>query len=143
MSESWGTLPLMADKSAWVRAGRRAGQWTATLRRQRIVTCGIVELELLYSARTRQDVDALRQELSKLRHFPITRGTIDAALGAVVELSHIGSAGNHRVPPADAIIAACAGENGCAVLHYDRHYDRLAEVLAFESVWFAPAGDLG
>ena len=30
----------------------------------------------------------------------------------------------------------------CSVLHYDHHFDRLAEVLHFRSVWLAPAGSL-
>jgi hypothetical protein len=28
------------------------------------------------------------------------------------------------------------------VLHYDHHYDRLADVLGFHSQWVAPAGTL-
>jgi predicted nucleic acid-binding protein len=43
---------------------------------------------------------------------------------------------------ADALIAAAAQENGLGVLHYDRDYDRLAEVPVFESRWIAPAGSL-
>jgi predicted nucleic acid-binding protein len=46
------------------------------------------------------------------------------------------------VPPQDTIIAACAAEHGCAVLHDDAHYDRLAEVLEFESIWSAPRGSI-
>jgi predicted nucleic acid-binding protein len=39
------------------------------------------------------------------------------------------------VPTADARIAAAAAEHGAiAVLHKDGHFDRLAEVLTFESV---------
>ncbi len=106
------------------------------------MTCGVVELELLYSARTQEDVERLRERLSSIRHLPITLGHVDAAIGAVVELASMGADGHHRVPPADAIIAACAAERGCGVLHYDRHYDRLGEVLGFDSVWLAPAGEL-
>jgi predicted nucleic acid-binding protein len=40
------------------------------------------------------------------------------------------------------LIAAAAQEAGVGVLHYDRHYDRLAKVLNFESVWIAPPGSL-
>jgi predicted nucleic acid-binding protein len=39
---------------------------------------------------------------------------------------------------ADVLIAAAAQEAGVGVLHYDR----LAEVLHFRSVWLAPAGSL-
>jgi predicted nucleic acid-binding protein len=43
--------------------------------------------------------------------------------------------GYHRVPITDALIAAAAAEHGgVAVLHRDSHFDRLAEVLAFQSV---------
>jgi hypothetical protein len=28
------------------------------------------------------------------------------------------------------------------VIHYDRDYDTLAEVMEFDSVWLAPAGTL-
>lgn len=104
--------------------------------------CGIVEFELLYSARSRADVTALRQELSVLRHLAITQTVVDAAVHSVAALADRGADGNHRVSPSDALIAACAAEHGCAVLHYDRHYDRLAEVLGFTSIWLAPAGSL-
>ena len=142
MSAPWGALPLLADKSAWVRAGRRPELWEDAMRRGQIVICGLVQLELLCSARTRDDVLALRGELSALRDLPITRSHLDAAIAALVELAAGGSDGAHRVPPADAVIAACAADHACAVLHYDRHYDRLAGVLGFESVWLAPAGEL-
>jgi len=50
--------------------------------------------------------------------------------------------GQHRVPLADALIAAAAQDAGVEVLHYDHHYDRLAQVLNFESVWIASPGTL-
>lgn len=50
---------------------------------------------------------------------------------------------NHRgIPAADCLIAAAAGARGFAVLHYDGHFDRLAPILAFESVWIAQAGTI-
>jgi predicted nucleic acid-binding protein len=42
----------------------------------------------------------------------------------------------------DYLIAAAAQEMGAAVIHYDRDFDTLAEVMEFESVWLAPAGTL-
>jgi predicted nucleic acid-binding protein len=46
------------------------------------------------------------------------------------------------VPVADLLIAATAQDSGLGVLHYDHHYDRLAEVLTFETRWLAPPGTL-
>lgn len=93
MSDDWGALPLLADKSAWTRAPRRAERWGEALRSDRVVTCAIIGLELLYRARTADDVVALREELSSLRHLPVTRGHVDAAVTALVELAALGSAG--------------------------------------------------
>jgi len=45
-----------------------------------------------------------------------------------------------RLP--DLLIAACAQDSGVGVLHYDEDFDRLAEVLAFESRWIARRGSL-
>jgi len=40
------------------------------------------------------------------------------------------------------LIAAAAQDASVGVLHYDAHFDRLAEVLDFESRWIAPPGSL-
>jgi len=132
----------LADKSAWVRVASYRDDWLAALDEERIVICAMTHLELLYSARTRIDLEQLDAALSDLRDIPMTRGTLASAKRAMLDLATRGSDGNHRVPPQDAIIAACAAEHGCAVLHYDAHYDRLSEVLGFESIWSAPAGTI-
>lgn len=138
---TWSTeAPLLADKSAWARVSAYPDAWLEALDHDRIVICAVVTLELLYSARTRSDVEQLDTELGGLRDVPISSGTLAAARRAMVDLAVRGSDGHHRVPPQDAIIAACAAEHGCAVLHYDAHYDRLSDVLGFESIWAAPRG---
>lgn len=140
---TWDTdSPLLADKSAWARVGSYREAWLQALDADRIVVCAISYLALLYSATSRADVEKLDADLAHLRDIPITRGTFAAAKRAMLELAGRGSDGHHRVPPQDAIIAACAAEHGCAVLHYDAHYDRLAEVLGFESVWSARRGSI-
>jgi predicted nucleic acid-binding protein len=140
---SWDTTaPLLADKSAWVRVAAYRDDWLAALDAERIVICAMTHLELLYSARTRADLEQLDAALTDLRDIPITRGTLSSAKRAMLDLAERGSDGHHRVPPQDAVIAACAAEHGCAVLHYDAHYDRLGEVLGFESIWSAPRGTI-
>jgi predicted nucleic acid-binding protein len=140
---TWATdAPLLADKSAWARVGDYREDWLHALDAERIMVCAVSHLELLYSARTRADVEQLDAELAHLREIPITRGTLAAAKRAMLDLAARGSDGHHRVPPQGAIIAACAAEHGCAVLHHDAHYDRLADVLGFESIWCAPRGTI-
>jgi len=52
------------------------------------------------------------------------------------------SAGAQRIPVVDYLIAAAAEQSGGAVLHYDNHYDTLAEIMTFESIWLAAPGSL-
>ncbi len=66
----------------------------------------------------------------------------DAAVWAVRQLAAKGSDGAHRVRVPDALIAAAAADRGFGVLHYDTHFDRLAEVLSFESQWVAEPGSI-
>jgi predicted nucleic acid-binding protein len=91
-------------------------------------------MEILYSARTSAEYAALDTQLSTLRMLRNDRAAADAAMAALEELAGRND-GYHRVPVTDALIAAAAADQGgLAVLHRDAHFDRLAEVLAFESV---------
>jgi len=45
--------------------------------------------------------------------------------------------GRHRVSLPDLLIAACAQQHGADILHVDRHFDVLADVLAFRYVRLA------
>jgi predicted nucleic acid-binding protein len=134
---------LIADTSAWARAGHPhvRDQWAAALRARQIATCSIVTLELLYSTRDAQEFAILEAEQALLREIPAAVSAQRAAVGSLRDLA-AGGPGQHRVPIADALIAAAAQDAGVDVLHYDHHYDRLAQVLSFESVWIAPAGSL-
>lgn len=134
---------VIADTSAWARASHPLvrDQWAAALRGRQIATCSIVTLELMYSARNEQDLATVESEQALLRDVPVATSAQRAAMGALRELAS-GGPGQHRVPLADALIAAAAQEAGVDVLHYDHHYDRLAQALHFKSVWVAPPGAL-
>lgn len=129
---------LLADASAWHRHRhpRVREEFVAAVAADQIATCSIVRLELLYSARDVEEVRATRADHAVLREVAVTASVQRAATGALEELAAI-SAGHHRVPIADLLIAAAAQEAAVGVLHYDHHYDRLAEVLEFDSRWLA------
>jgi predicted nucleic acid-binding protein len=140
---AFGGSILIADTSARMRTREPQiyDRWAAAVNADQIRTCSIVTMEMLYSARDADDVAETEKIDARLRQIPITVSVQRAAIGAVRELSQLG-AGAHRIPPPDILIAAAAQEAGVGVLHYDRHYDRLTEVLNFESVWVAPPGSL-
>lgn len=134
----------IADASAWARASDPTvlDDWANALRGEQIATCAIVKLELLYSARDGADYDRLEADLGHLPDLPISRSAMDAAFGAMRTLAHVRPVYHRGIKLPDLLIAAAAADAGVGVLHYDRHYDRLAEVLEFESRWLAPAGTL-
>jgi predicted nucleic acid-binding protein len=116
---------LLADKSALERAT------LAMLELGEICLCAVVRLEMLYSARSATDYERIENDLAAFRELRVDAETIATAVSAQRELS---LRGRHRVPIPDLLIAACAHQHQAAVLHLDRHYDALAEVLSFEPV---------
>ncbi len=140
---AFGGAVYIADTSARARAAHPAvrEEWAAALRSRQIATCAIRTLDLLYAARDAEEVGELEADQATLRDIPVTSSVQRAAIGAVRELIRKG-AGYHRVKLPGALIAAAAQDAGIGVLHYDHHYDRLAEVLNFESRWIATPGSL-
>ncbi len=139
----WGGLALLVDTSAFSRAHHPQvrGDWRRALHADRLRISPIARLEILLSARDGKTFAELAEELSVLRTAPITPAIVRAAEDAMRTLANR-SAGAHRIPIVDYLLAAAAQESGAAVIHYDHDYDTLAEVMEFESVWLAPAGSL-
>ena len=140
---AFGGGVFIADKSVWTRAGhpRLLAEWATALRGGQIATCSIVKLELLYSARDAQGLASLERDLSALRDVPVTASVHREAVRAMRELAAAGPL-HHRVPLPDLLIAATAQDAGLGVLHLDRHFDLLAEVLVFDSRWAADPAEL-
>jgi predicted nucleic acid-binding protein len=145
MSEhvAFGGGVFLADKSVWARASHDVlrEEWTAAVFAGQIVTCPIINLELLYSTRTAEEFGTVESNLDALRSIPLNQSICIVATRALSELAAISDC-YHRVALPDVLIAATAQEAGVGVLHYDHHYDRLAEVLHFESRWAASPGSL-
>ncbi|MGI8593819.1 MAG: PIN domain-containing protein [Solirubrobacteraceae bacterium] len=139
----WGELPLVVDTSAWSRAHHPLVRepWARTLLGDRLRISPAVRLEILLSARDGDSFDTLAERLSALRTAPLTAAVIRAAEEAMRTLAHR-SGGAQRIPIADYLVAGAAQETGAAVIHYDRDYDTLAEIMEFESLWLAPPGSL-
>jgi hypothetical protein len=116
---------LLLDKSALVRSLKIDGSLGEPC------LCAITRLEMLYSARSASDYEALEAELDAFHQLRIDTETIATAQTAQGELAR---QAQHRVPIPDLLIAACAQQHQAAVLHAARHYDTLARVLTFTPV---------
>ncbi|MEA2057979.1 MAG: PIN domain nuclease [Actinomycetota bacterium] len=104
-----------------------------------VATCPIIDLEVLYSARSLTDYEGIRAERRALRSYPITEAIGDRAIDVQHDLAR---RGHHRLSLPDLLIAAVAGSNDLAVIHYDADYDRIAEVTGQAVEWVAPRGSL-
>jgi predicted nucleic acid-binding protein len=113
---------VLVDKSAFVRGAEADGE---------LCLCPITRMELLYSARSAADYERIGVALGEFRELRMDAATFAAAEAAQRELA---DRGRHRVPIPDLLIAACAQQHGADVLHVDRHFDVLADVLSFSSV---------
>lgn len=130
--------PFIADTSAWWRIPALPHEFAELLERailaDRLLMTPIVRMEILYSARSSTEYLALETELDALRILRNDRAVADTAMNAIGQLAAHGD-GRHRLPLTDALIAAAATEHGgLAVIHRDDHFNRLAEVLNFQSI---------
>ncbi len=117
---------LLLDKSALARGGELPDPAFGEP-----CLCAVTRLEMLHSARSAADYERIEEELDTFHDLRVNAETIQTAVAAHREL---GRKGRHRIPIPDLLIAACAQQHQAAVLHVDRHYDALTEVLAFEAV---------
>jgi predicted nucleic acid-binding protein len=131
------------DTSAWSRAGRPEirEDWQKAVNADRLRISPAARLEILRTPRSGAQFDELAEELSTLRTAPLTPGIIRTAEDAMRTLAHR-SAGAQRLPLVDYLLAATAQHTASAVLHYDRDFDTLAQIIGFESIWIAPAGSM-
>lgn len=133
----------LADKSALTRRDARPAVRDVIeplLLAGEIATCGIVDLELLYSAPSPGTYSALANALRGMPRAPITDATLDRALEVQAMLAE---QSQHRaVPLPDLIIAACAEAAGLTVLHYDADYERVAKLTGQGVRWVVPRGSV-
>jgi predicted nucleic acid-binding protein len=130
----------MVDKSALARMtqdGVRA-RLAPIIEGGLAATCGIIELEVLFSAKNHAEHQAaqIRRALAYTR-IPID----DAALNRAIEVQGLlARKGQHRLPIPDLIIAAAAERSNLIVLHYDADYDLIAKVTGQAAEWVVPRG---
>lgn len=131
----------LADKSALARlhlepVARRLGPM---IEAGLVGTCGIIELEVRYSARSHREYEAVAND-RRLGYewFPMPDEIWDRALEVQHELSARGELRAVRFP--DLLMAATAERHDLAVLHYDADYDRIAAITGQTVDWVVPAG---
>jgi predicted nucleic acid-binding protein len=134
---------FLADKSALTRRQARVEVREALdplLLAGEIATCGIIDLEMLYSATSPSTYRALADALRGMPRVPLDERTVERALEVQAKLAQ---RSQHRaVPLPDLLIAACAEHAGLTVLHYDADYERIAKLTKQPVQWIVPRGSI-
>jgi predicted nucleic acid-binding protein len=134
---------FLADKSALARREARPevrAVLEPLLLAGEIATCGIVDLELLYSATSPATYSALAEALRGMPRVATDDVVVERALEIQAKLA---KRSQHRaVPLPDLLIAACAERAGLTVLHYDADYDRIAKLTGQRVQWIVPRGSV-
>jgi predicted nucleic acid-binding protein len=134
---------FLADKSALTRRETRPEVREALeplLLAGEVATCGIVDLELLYSATSRATYRALAEALRGMPRVSVDEGCVRRALEVQAMLAE---RSQHRgVPLPDLLVAACAERAGLAILHYDADFERIAKLTGQPTQWVVARGSI-
>jgi predicted nucleic acid-binding protein len=101
-----------------------------------------VRLELLRTTRDQSDLASRRNQLDALRDVGIGTRVWRRATDVLHALAESGPLHHRSVPLPDLVIAAAAELAELPVLHYDRHFELIAEVTGQPIRALAPLGSL-
>jgi predicted nucleic acid-binding protein len=136
----------LADTSVWMK--RRLlpldvqAAFESALDGDDVATCDAVKAELLHTARNVGEFRAMRGDLDALPFCPIGGSQWARAFDVYELLAARGGSHHREVPFNDLLVAAAAEAAGIPVLHYDRHFERIAEVTGQPVRAIAPLGSL-
>ncbi|MEP6863206.1 MAG: PIN domain nuclease [Deltaproteobacteria bacterium] len=133
-------LKYLADKSALARMHHSAvaSRLTSLLLGGDVGTCSIIDLEILYSARSHADLVAVRAERATFPQLAILQADFDRAIDVLSDLARTGHHRAASIP--DLLIAAISERHKLTILHYDKDFDVIAAVTKQRTEWIVPAG---
>jgi len=135
----------LADTSAWTtkhRSSAVTASFDMAVRGGLVATCEVVRFELLYTARDEHDFVAKREGLAALVNVPITAPVWRRALDVFERFARRAPLHHRQMKFPDLVIAAAAELAELPVLHYDRHFELIAEVTGQPLRAIAPLGSL-
>jgi predicted nucleic acid-binding protein len=134
----------LVDTSALVRLLRDASvrpRWELQITAGLIALCPIVELELLYTARSKADRENLLVLLRGAFAWAVMPGRVFERAAELQEA--LTQRGTHRSAGAvDLLIAATAELSGLTLLHHDHDFEEIVGVTGQRSTWLAQPGTI-
>ena len=134
----------LIDTSVWHRRGNPAvtNRLADLFAADEVAITEPIRLEVLFSARSAQEYDAISRELEGLKPAPCGNPELRRALEVQRLLAHKAGLHHRSVKIPDLLVAATAELAGLTVLHYDEDYDRVGAVTGQRTEWVAERGSL-
>lgn len=131
-------LSYIADKSALARLKHQAVAARLGPIFGDLATCPVIDLEILYSAKTHQDLVEVLRERRSLHQLTMAQSDFDRAVDVLEQLARRGQHRAASIP--GLLIAAVAERHGLTLLHYDKDFELIAAVTGQQVQWVVPAG---
>lgn len=137
-------IRFLLDTSALARLLRDpavASRWEHQITAGLVAICPIIELEVLYTARSTSDRDELRDLLdTAFCWVPMPERVFSRAAEIQADLT---ARGAHRSAGAvDLLVAATADLLALTLVHYDHDFEQVTAVTGQTMTWLAPPGTL-
>jgi predicted nucleic acid-binding protein len=137
------TEGFLIDTSAAMRIQKPKCRdiWGPIVQQGRIGMCEATEAEVLYTARSVDELEALSRRMSFVYTW---RGVPDGVWSRVRELQKtLAVAGCHRsAGPIDLLVAVTAIHHRLTLLHYDRDFETVARHTELRTRWLADPGSI-
>ncbi|MBT8227150.1 MAG: PIN domain nuclease [Dactylosporangium sp.] len=135
---------FLLDTSALVRLLRDPtvrARWEHQVTAGLVVVCPIVELEVLYTARSKADREELLELLAAAFGWvPMPERVFARAAEVQAALT---ARGTHRSAGAvDLLVAATAELYALVLVHYDHDFDQITPVTGQTATWLASPGSI-
>ena len=134
----------LIDTSVWHRRGSPAvlDRLADLFAADEVAITEPVRLEVLFSARSTQDYDAISRELDGLQPAPCGNTELRRALEVQRLLAHKAGLHHRSVKIPDLLVAATADLANLTVLHYDGDYERVGAVTGQSTEWVVERGSI-
>ncbi|MFI0937491.1 PIN domain nuclease [Streptomyces sp. NPDC021020] len=107
-----------------------------------VATCGMLEIEALFSARSPDDYEYLRSSRSSIFSYLDTEeADWQEALDVQRALAAKSQQRGLKIP--DLVIAAVAHRYDLTLLHFDSDFDRIIQHTGQKGEWVVPRGSIG
>lgn len=132
----------LADTSVWARLHLEQVDLILTplVESGVLATCGVVDLEVLYSTRSGTEHGLVRQQRRGLEWLSMPDEVWDRAIAGQGAMAERGTHRAASIP--HLLIAATAERHGVTLLHYDNDFDLIASVTGQSAEWVVPKGQI-